>query len=293
MMPLRAGLLIIALLAAAQPVSTQRATFHAAVGDFSVDAAIEPTGSSTVAIGFPGGDVRPLNKRVLFMVGDAQPYGDSRLMLFTRERSHRAAIVDVASVTIVDELSFGTAAVSPTGRFIAYDAFAPRWAETSALYLVYDVSQSPAANRLPKSRKRATIHKSYDHGWPVYPPENVTGRTYQTPTFAIRAEAAAWSATKATQPLHRRVSALTWIGETQLAFVDECNGIHTLVIAAVAQGVARPVVTTQVVDVAVAGGRFTIDELTRLPDRSGTTVLQLKLRTHGTDRTSTLEVLMR
>jgi hypothetical protein len=279
------------LLAAAQPVSTQRATFHAAVGDLGVDAVIEPTGSSTVALGYPGGDIRPLDRRVLFMVGDAQPYGDSRLILFTRERSHRAAIVDVPGAAIVDELSFGTAAMSPTGRFIGYDAFAPRWADTSALYLVYDLSQPPAANRLPKGRKRSAVHRSYDHGWPVYPRENVVGRTYQTPSYAIRAEAAAWSSANVAQPMHRRVSPLTWIGETQLAFVDEAAGVFTAVIADVAAGVSRPIVKTQILDLAAGEGRFTIDNLTRLPDRNGVMVLQLKLRTQSESRT--VEIFMR
>jgi hypothetical protein len=286
----RAGVLIAFLLAAVQPVSTQRATFHAAIGDVSIEATIEPTGSSTVALGYPGGDVRPLDKRVLFMVGDALAYGDSRLMLFTRERSHRAAIVNVASSTIVDELSFGAAAVSPTGQFIAYDAFVPRWAEASALYLVYDVSQTPAANRMPKERRRTAVHKSYDHGWPVYPPDNVAGRTYQTPTYAIRAEAAAWSSATVTQPMHRRVSPLTWVGETQLAFVDESAGVLTAVVADVAAGVSRPIVKTRVLDLA-AGDRFTIDGLARLPDRNGVMIVQLKLRTRLDSRT--VEIFVR
>jgi hypothetical protein len=132
------------------------------------------------------------------------------------------------------------------------------------------------------------VHKSYDHGWPVYPPENVAGRTYQTPTYAIRSEAAAWSSTKAARPMHRRVSALTWIGETRLAFVDESGGVYTLVIADVAPGLTRPAVTTRALE--SQGGRLQVESLTRLDDRNGAVVVQLKLTTQQSTRTT--EILL-
>jgi hypothetical protein len=91
--------------------------------------------------------------------------------------------------------------------------------------------------------------------------------------------------------MHRRVSPLTWIGETQLAFVDEAAGVFTAVIADVAAGVSRPIVKTQILDLAAGEGRFTIDNLTRLPDRNGVMVLQLKLRTQSESRT--VEIFMR
>ena len=285
---LRIALFIVALLIPPAPGTAQnRSAFQATVGQVTVTA--ESSSGANVTLTYPDGHTTPLNKRLLFPVGDAKAFGDSRLILLSQEHHHRAAIVDVGSATVIDELSFGHAVVSPTGRFIAYDAFVPRWAESSALYLVYDVSQTPAANRMPRDRRRAAVHKSYDHGWPVYPPANVAARTYETTTYSIRPDADAWAAAKGgRKPLHHRASALTWIGDTTLAFVDEGDGSYTLVIADVAAGPARPAVTTRALD--ASDGGLDIASLTRLPDRNGAKVLQMKLRTQSSTRT--VEILV-
>jgi len=289
MTTMRIGLLLAALITTPLPATAQnRSTFHATVGPVTID--VESSGPSNVLLTYPDGRATLLDKRLLFPVGDASAFGDSRLILLSQPHHNGAAIVDIPTATIVDQLSLGTAAVSPTGQFIAYNAFVPRWADAGALYLVYDVSQPAGANRLPKGRRQGTVHKSYDHGWPVYPPENVAGRTYQTPTYAIRGEAAAWSSTNVTRPMHRRASALTWIGDTQLAFVDECSGVYTLVIADVAGGATRPVVTTRPLD-AGHDSRVEIESLTRLPDRNGVMVVQLKLKTQFSSLVT--EVLVR
>ena len=284
----RVALFIVALLVPTGLSTAQnRSTFEATVGRVTITA--ESSSGANVTLTYPDGRTAPLNKRLLFPVGDAKAFGGSRLILLSQEHHHRAAIVDVDSATVIDELSFGHAVVSPTGRLIAYDAFVPRWAESSALYLVYDVSQSPSANRMPRQRRRAAVHKSYDHGWPVYPPENVTGRSYETPTYAVRGDAAAWTPSKAApKPLHRRASAITWIGESELAFVDECNGAFTLVIADVSSGLTGPKVTTRALD--ATDGRLEIESLSRLPDRNGAKVVQLRLGTESGTRT--IEILM-
>jgi hypothetical protein len=280
-----AALLIPPALSAAQ----NRSTFLATAGPVTV--AAESSSGAIVTLAHPDGRIVPLNKRLLFPVGDVRAFGNSRLILLSHAHHHRAAIVDIDSATVIDELSFGHAVVSPTGRFIAYDAFVPRWAESSALYLVYDVSKTPSANRMPRQRRRATVHKSYDHGWPVYPPANVAGRTYETTTYSIRPEADAWAAPAGgRKPLHHLASALTWIGDTTLALVDECDGSYTLVIADVAAGLTPPAVTTRALD--ADRGRLEVESLTRLPDRNGALVVQVTLRTVGLAGASTIEVLI-
>ena len=285
---LRVALFIIGLLIPPTSITAQnRSTFQAMVGPVTV--AAESSSGANVTLAYPDGRTAPLNKRLLFPVGDAKAFGESRLILLSQAHHHRAAIVDVESATVIDELSLGHAAVSPTGRFMAYDAFVPRWAESSALYLVYDVSQTPSANRMPRQRHRAAVHKSYDHGWPVYPPANVARRSYETTTYSLRPDADAWAASKGgRKPLHHRASALTWIGDTTLAFVDQCDGIYTLVVADVAAGSARPAITTRALD--ASDERLAIESLTRLPDRNGAKVLQLKLRTQSSTRT--VEILL-
>ena len=287
MLALRIGIIVAVVASPLSLRAQNRSTFLATAGPVTV--AAESSSGAIVTLGYPDGRTLPLNKKLLFPVGDAKAFGKSRLILLSQLHHHRAAIVDITSATVIDELSFGHAVVSPTGRFIAYDAFVPRWAEASALYLVYDVSQSPSANRMPRQRRRAAVHKSYDHGWPVYPAANVAGRTYETATYSIRPEADAWSASRGSRaPLNHRASALTWIGDTTLAFVNEANGGYTLVIADVAAGVVRPAVTTRGLE--SSHGRIAIEELSRQPDRNGALVVQVKLRT--AEGASSIEVLM-
>lgn len=111
--------------------------------------------------------------------------------------------------------------VSPNGRFVAFRKFYPNNDEIEAsIYLVYDTTLSPAANRMRSNTDPGAV----EVGWAVFPTESNVWQSYDSSIFT-------------TDTRHMLHSALTWVGATKFAFLDFSERKTRVVLVDVAGGV--------------------------------------------------------
>jgi len=123
-------------------------------------------------------------------------------------------------------------AISPDRRFVAFRKHFPRFGflSDSAVYLAYDTTLSPAANRMeggwpPPGEFSDRV------GWAFYPTEN-RGGSYE-PIGDTR---------------HHLASPLTWADAHRLVFVDYSEGTSRLVLADFSRGVSSSIITERILD---------------------------------------------
>ena len=143
-------------------------------------------------------------------------------------------------------------AVSPTGRFIAYKRFEPRWADEEDVILVYDVAQSATLNRMESDGGR--FGKLRDAGTPVYPTWNQVTRSY-TGRLSQAGEL----------PEDLR-SPLTWIDSSTLAFLmcqcteSASDSVLRAVVVDISPNVASPAIRRREIDANALVDTKTYDE---------------------------------
>jgi len=230
--------------------------FHKVVGEWDVSArqASPPIDASDVTVADAQGRGRTLDKSLGGTIEDAFAFETDRLILVLN--GNRMAIVDPGEGTVADEFYAGNAALSPTHRFIAFTAIVPRWAEASALYLVYDVSLSPEQNCMNGACG------SFECGWAVYPDRNRRGHTYDRPQFDATHEDAPRPPASVRSAMHELRSDLTWMSESTFAFLDYSQKQSQVVFVDLAGGAAKARIASGTLNVPA------IVDVTKLPDNA-------------------------
>src|SRR5439155_6498865 len=141
------------------------------------------------------------------------------------------SLFDAHTGEFVDRIAGFRIVESPDRRYAAYVRLSSkreRWSDDA--YLVYDVDQSPTANRmldaLPDMPSRSAAATNV--GIAVYPPENVASGLY----FAANTEREA----------HHSASRMLWISSHELVFVDRWQDKAELVVIDLANGMSKPLV---------------------------------------------------
>ncbi|MGC4081947.1 MAG: hypothetical protein QM736_07525 [Vicinamibacterales bacterium] len=247
--PKLAGFVVVVLLmAGARPSTQDNWTFKQSLGDLLIAATKGQYDESIVTLTDKRGE-RTVKGTVGFPLDRVHhAVRESRLILLAKLDAPYLAVLDPDAARVVDEFWGTRVAVSPSARFIAYNQRVPRWADASALYLVYDVSLSPTANRMPDPQGNISDGPR-DVGRPVYPNENRTRASYETTFYSIREE------NKDSLPppdvldaMHELVSPLTWLSENQFAFVDRVGPEFFVVVIDLSAGVEAAKVRTAKID---------------------------------------------
>ena len=228
------AVLFLAPILAAQGTGTL--VFHKAVDGYSIDAYDANYGVSepflTLRITPPSGPVHSMTlDRRSRKVTDVFVQGQSRaIVTINSSVAQIVTIVDLASWTELDKFLCYEASVSPDSHMVAFKKFFPSNHPVGpALYLAYDVTLSPAANRMSATESEA------DAGWAFYPDQNRQQLTYDLSLFNATNQ-------------HLLRSPLTWIDNSHLAFIDYSNEKTNAVMVNLMSGVASPVVSTQLLD---------------------------------------------
>lgn len=163
---------------------------------------------------------------------------DTRVLILGRiaANSPIANIVDLPSGALLDHFSCFMPAISPDHKFLAFlKSFSghPGPVEISAVYLVYDLTQSPQYNR----------PEGADPGFPIYPPGAVN--------------AANSNLIPQGQPFHLwRSRGLFWVNKDILAFANLFGAVNSLVLVHLTHGLksaavqARDIPTAGLIDLA-------------------------------------------
>jgi hypothetical protein len=137
-------------------------------------------------------------------------------------------VIDLTTYTVVDMFIGERASPSPDGRFVAYSRADPRTEPDGAVYLVYDVSRSTAANRMTTTSGMAAMREC---GMAVFPLWNTSTRQYDPEP--------------APQPPHDLRSTFGWLDPTTFAFVDYSVPTAKAILVSLLNGVANPEVRVQ------------------------------------------------
>jgi hypothetical protein len=177
------------------------------------------------------------------------------------------SVFDVRTGEFVDRIAGFRMVESPDNRYAAYVRLSSkreRWSDDA--YLIYDVDQPPAANRmldsLPDMPSRSA--PATNAGIAIYPPENATAGLY----FAARTEKEA----------HHSLSTLLWISGHELVFADRWQDKAELVLIDLADGVSKPQVYKVALDSTLdrrvpPSGKFEVPEMSFVSrDYRGVTV---------------------
>lgn len=165
----------------------------------------------------------------------AYVWTDRRLTLLAGET---AAIVDIPSASVVDVLLVTRPQLSPDNRFLACLQIIPRYLDDgSAIYKIYDVSLTRAANR--HRPELEDFDSLMNGGLVVFPAfERRAGRTRRLPD----------------SDFHSIRSPLTWVTNTTVMFLDYSKRHHarsgrlSLVAVDVRRSHKDPVVFEHVID---------------------------------------------
>jgi hypothetical protein len=152
-------------------------------------------------------------------------------------------VVDLLSRKEIDRIVCAGPSLSPDRRFFVYLKFVPahpgyEWSP-SAEYLVYDLAASAEDNRTLPNRSRPL--EPYDVGWPLYPEgvKNLPGDNmfegHSVPTHEMSSDWFFWLSRQDT-----------------VAFVDRWQGVNSLVVADVSEGVQHPRVSVYPIDASAA-----------------------------------------
>jgi hypothetical protein len=178
--------------------------------------------------------------------------GPDRLLI---NRADDLSVFDVRTGEFVDRIAGFRIAESPDNRYAAYVRLSSkreRWSDDA--YLIYDVDQPPAANRmldsLPDMPSRSA--PATNAGIAIYPPENAAAGLY----FAARTE----------REGHHSLSTLLWISGHELVFADRWQDKAELVLIDLADGVSKPQVHKVALDSTLdarvpPSGRFEVPEM--------------------------------
>ncbi len=211
--------------------------FHKTLGSYSIDAY---QASDTVSGAFLTLNVTATSGATRSLVLDRRIHKIKNVFVYEQSRvviigeGSVAEMVTVASLDTLAEIdrfqSYETS-ISPDARFMAFEKFFPaNYPGSPSLYLVYDVTVSPAANRMVNTGSDA------DAGWVLYPDQNRQQMTYDVS-----------SSDDITSHLLR--SPLTWIDNAHLAFIDYSARQTKAVLVTLGSGIASPLVFQQVLDV--------------------------------------------
>jgi hypothetical protein len=157
------------------------------------------------------------------------------------------SLTELPSGKEIDHFVCGWPSLSPDGRIAAYIMFVPAhpgygWSPSDD-YLVYDLTASPEDNRPPANR--AVPPGPYDVGWPIWPEgaKNSPGDNM----FEGQDVPVHWMASEG----------FFWLGKfNRVAFVDRWQGVESLIIADLRDGIqhpkvsARPIPTSEILDLA-------------------------------------------
>jgi hypothetical protein len=166
----------------------------------------------------------------------------SRLAILGRALPNLAivSVADLPSGKEIDRIVCVGPSLSPDRRFFVYLKFVPahpgyEWSP-SAEYLIYDLTASAQDNRTPGDRGRPL--EPYDVGWPLYPEgvKNTPGdNMFEGHDL----------------PVHLMTSLFYWLGKPDtVAFVDCWQGVNSLVVADVSEGIQHPRVSVYPIDTA-------------------------------------------
>ena len=257
-------------------------TFYADLDGLKVDAIKGHLDYQILTLTHPSGLRKTLE--VGFRIEEVWRSG-SRLALRSGGHWESFVIVDIATSTIVDKLMVSSASVSPTGRYLAFRPVIPRWARASDIILVYDLTLSKAHNRMPDRLrpKDQAISEEWDVGWAVYPEENVAQQTYERTFYSDY-----WPGDEDQRPpaeiidaMHHLRSPLTWISDTEVAFVDNSSGVYRLVVGDVLGGVLRPRIRIAPIEISELPKEYLLAAIEPISTAAGATLLRVELTSYG------------
>lgn len=166
------------------------------------------------------------------------PSGPDRLVVIASEL---ASVVDLAAQLVVDQFLVSRPALSPDGRYLAYQRFQPRGSQDEDVLLLYDVSATAPLNRVP-SNARGLEEAMRDAGLPVFPEWHSANRTYTGRSGVPGA------------PIETLRSGVVWSSNTGFVFLAgrggpaDRNASLAIYHVEVRGGGQRPIVRSQTID---------------------------------------------
>ena len=173
-------------------------------------------------------------------------FAGDQLIVFGSEATQHSSIITIMNPedgTVIDSMMGFEFTLSGTGRYLSYRKFYPALGSApprqSDLVLVYDLSDSPAGNRLRDMAvyRGDPIGRLIEVGRPVYPEENIGKTNYRV-----------WVRAK-----NRRHSivpkGIFWLEEDRgVVFIDRVSGENNLILVNLSAGIDRPVVYKKWID---------------------------------------------
>lgn len=259
------GLSLATATAQQQPTTSQSprdSVFSATIGPYKVVARTPPSSKTAITIETNGGRRIAVEGQLFGLYpNDAALFERSRLIVYNN-LSGSVAIIDPARGRVIDYFQTSGASISPSARFIAFRPRTPRWRDESALYLLYDIAAAPSANRMVTQdtgppgiwdTSNTDLFSGFSKdawvvGWPVYPDPNRTNHTY-TRSFVENEVGGPGTRTTTLGPWHEQWSALQWLSDHELAFVDSQSSEGLILVASdLSSGIRSPVVWTAKID---------------------------------------------
>jgi hypothetical protein len=189
--------------------------------------------------------VPPNKQRAVLGLNDVVG-GDATVRVWNDQRlavsvNHQLSIVDVPTLTLVDQLLVSRPVFSNDNRYLAFERVSPRPITPEGVYLLYDVSASAATNRMQTTLEGPPGFP--DSGIAFYPDWNRINTAYFDRT------------SQENERYHEAHSSFTWIAPRVFVVIDyeyeegfPDDGTVSALLVNIENGIASPQITRVVID---------------------------------------------